>query len=124
MKKYINEEIIKIKNFSIRFSEKLQEKDFIYLFSSPIIENELYKEFNSEISYMDEIKTIFELFKNSGKKYNYKFICADEDVFRDIIINNKTKILHISSHGEYDGTYSLILENLKKKWTKVKIGYQ
>ena len=121
MNKFINEEIIKIKNFFNRFIKKIQKYDLIYLFASPIIENELYVEFYSEISYMNEIKVIFELFKNSGKKYNYKFKCADENVLRDNIINNKTKILHISSHGEYDGNYSLILENLKKNGQKMEL---
>ena len=121
MKKYINEEIVKLNNFINRFSENLQKYDLIYLYASPIIENENYIQFDSPISYMEEIKIIFELFKMSGKKYNYKFNCADEGVLRDILIHNKTKILHITSHGEYDGTYSLILENLKKNGQKMKL---
>ena len=51
--------------------------------------------------------------KNSGKKFNCKLECADEKILRDIIQNKRTKILHISSHGYYDKTYYLALENLK-----------
>ena len=44
-----------------------------------------------------------------------KFECINENILEDVIINNKTKILHISSHGAYDGKfYSLIIENLNK----------
>ena len=64
---------------------------------------------------MEEIKIISKLMKNNGKKFNCKFECANDEVLRDILLKNKTKILHISGHGIYDGKYSLILENLKKK---------
>ena len=41
-----------------------------------------------------------------------------EDSLRDILTNYKTKILHLSAHGKYDGDYagkySLLIENLKQ----------
>ena len=37
--------------------------------------------------------------------------------------NNKTKILHISSHGYYEGTYFLVLENLMKNGQIQKVNY-
>jgi hypothetical protein len=42
---------------------------------------------------------------------NIKFECINEDVLEDIIINNKTKILHISSHGNFEeeDKYSLVV---------------
>ena len=60
--------------------------------------------------------------KNKGKKFNVKFECANEEVLRDSLINNKTKILHISGHGQFDGKYSLLLENLKKNGEVLELG--
>ena len=112
IQKYFKEEIIKIKNSINKISEKVQKYDLIYLYASPIVD-EIFEESDSSISYLSEIRLILELMKNSGKKFNCKLECADEKILRDIIQNKRTKILHISSHGYYDKTYYLALENLK-----------
>jgi len=121
-KKYLNEEIIKIKNKINKYSENLKKYDFIYLYSSPIINDNNYIESESPISYMDEINIIYELMKISGKNYNCKVECINEEKLRNIITHNKTKILHISAHGIYEnGNYSIILENLKKNGQRMDI---
>ena len=112
IQKYFKEEIIKIQNTINKISEKVQKYDLIYLYASPIVD-EIFEESDSSISYLSEIRLILELMKNSGKKFNCKLECADEKILRDIIQNKRTKILHISSHGYYDKTYYLALENLK-----------
>ena len=124
IQRYITNEIIKIKNIINKISDKVQKYDLIYLYASPIINNESFEECDSPISYMSEIRIILELIKKSGKKFNCKIECADEELLRDIITNNKTKILHISSHGDYDGKYYyLCLENLKKCGQVKKVKY-
>ena len=122
-KKYLKEEIIKMKNMINKLSDKVTKYDLIYLYASPIIENDNFEEAGSPIDYMEEIRIISKLMMNSGKKYNCKFECANDEVLRDILLNNKTKILHISGHGHYDGKYTLILENLKKNGQQLKINY-
>ena len=122
-KKYLNEEIIKIKNIINKLSDNVTTYDLIYLYASPIIKNEQFEEAESPIEYMEEIKIISKLMKNNGKKFNCKFECANDEVLRDILLKNKTKILHISGHGIYDGKYSLILENLKKNGQPLKLNY-
>ena len=114
MNKYINEEIIKLKKKFIKYSDTKQQYDLIYLFASPIITDENYNESESPISYIEELRIIAELMQMKRKRYKCKIQCADENLFRDVLIKNKTKILHIAAHGLYDGTYSLNLENLKK----------
>ena len=59
--------------------------------------------------------------KKKGKKFNCLFECMDYEVLRDALMNKRTKVLHISSHGlidikkknERDVEYNLIVENLK-----------
>ena len=115
-KKYVRDEIIKIKSKVNRYSDILTKYDLVYLFSSPMIKNENYQEHESPISYMQEISTIIDLMENSKKAIRCKFECIGEDVFRDVLNNYQTKILHISAHGCFDGKkYSLCLENLKDK---------
>ena len=97
-RKYLNEEIIKIKNKINKILDKVTKYDLIYLYASPIIENENYNESKVPISYSEEIKIIIELMKNKGKQFNCKFECAYEEILRDILVKNKTKILHISEH--------------------------
>ena len=120
-KEYYENEIIKIKNKINKLSDSSKQYDLIYLYASPII-NKHFDESISPISYMDEIRIILELMKNKKKKFNIKFECINEDVLEDIIINNKTKILHISSHGDFNGKYSLIAENLSKYGQKQIVG--
>ena len=87
--------------------------DLIFLYASKINKNEYYKEFNAPISYMEEIRKIIKLMNYNDKKLNLKFECASETTFKDILRNNKTKVLHISAHGSYKKEqYSLVLENL------------
>ena len=52
---------------------------------------------------------------------NLKFECANDKIFEDTLRNNKTKILHISAHGIYNGKYSLVLENLEKNGQILKL---
>ena len=111
-KKYIHEEIINLKNKINKIDDITKKYDLIYLFASPIIDNK--QESNSPISYLEEIRIIINLMKNSKKKFYYKFECIDQDLLRRVIYTYKTKILHISAHGMYDGNYSLVVENLKK----------
>ena len=63
---------------------------------------------------MEEIKILIELMNKKNKKFNCKFECINDEILRNILAENKTKILHISSHGRYDGKYSIVLENLKR----------
>ena len=111
-KKYIQEEIINLKNKLNKIDEISQKYDLIYLYASPIINNG--EESNSPISYLEEIRIIFKLMRDSKKKFYCKFECIGEDVLRKVIFKNKTKILHISAHGTYDGNYSLVVENLER----------
>ena len=119
--KYINKEIINLKYRFNKLSDATKPYDLIYLYASPIVLNEYNLESESPISYMEEIRIIIDLMIHSKKQFNCKFECINENVLRDNLINNKTKILHISAHGEYDGKYSLVVENLKKNGQKKKI---
>ena len=123
--KYYEKEIIRIQNKINKLTDFSQQYDLIYLYASPIILNGNFKESNSPISYMDEIRIILKLMKESKKKFNCKFECINENLLEDIIINNKTKILHISSHGHFEekDKYSLVVENLKKFGQKQLINY-
>ena len=122
---YLNKEIQNLNRIINKYSDICLKYDLIYLYSSPIILDDNYKEFESPISYMEEIRIILELMKNKRKKYNCKFECAGYNVLRDILQNHKTKILHISAHGYFSNPvyfsknkgkeiYNLCLENLKK----------
>ena len=115
MNQYYIDELIKIKNKINHYSDFQENYDLIYLYASPVIENEDYKEHGALISYPEEIKVIIESMKNNGKKFKCKFECLNEEVLKDILMNYKTKILHISAHGSYKGKYYLNLENTKKK---------
>ena len=121
MNNYYNDEIIKIKNKINKYSDIIQNYDLIYLYASPIIKNDNYEESDAPISYMKEIRSILKLMEKTNKKFNCKFECINEEVLKDILFNYKTKILHISAHGSFDGKYSLSLENLKDKGKTLKI---
>ena len=115
----ISNKIKHMKN-EIKYSQNTKEYDLIYLYASPIIdENE--KEFYDRIDYRNEIKDIVNIFKKSGKSYNCLFECANEKIFCECLIQKKTKILHISSHGSFDKSkdkdkdYLLLLEDKGKK---------
>ena len=113
-KKYFDEEIITMKNRIKEFLDIITKYDLIFLYASPIIKNENFEELNAPISYMEETREIIKLMNYNGKKLNLKFECANDKIFEDILRNNRTKILHISAHGAYNGEYSLVLENLEK----------
>ena len=127
-KEYYENEIIKIKNKINKLADSSKKYDLIYLFASPIIymlSKGDFEECDSPISYMNEIRIILELMKNNRKQFNCKFECIGKKLLEDVIINNKTKILHISSHGTFDGkNYSLIIENLGKYGEKQAINYK
>ena len=113
-KKYIEKEIIKlIKQVNI-LDDITKKYDLIFLYASPIIVNDNYKESESPISYLEEIRIIIDLMKKKKKQFNCKFECINKNALSEVIVKNKTKILHISAHGLYDGNYSLVVENLKK----------
>ena len=71
-KKYLKEEIIKMKNMINKLSDKVTKYDLIYLYASPIIKNDNFEEAGSPIDYMEEIRIISKLMKNNGKKYNFR----------------------------------------------------
>ena len=127
IKKYFDEEIFKMKYRINKFLDILMNYDLIFLYASPIIKNEYYKEFNAPISYMEEIRKIIKLMNYNDKKLNLKFEYTSETTFKDILRNNKTKVLHISAHGSYKKEqYSLVLENLGRNgqifyWEKEKL---
>ena len=117
-KNYFNNEMKKLNE---KFEKSLDinlKYDLIYLYGSPIIIDKNYSECTSPISYMEEIRIILKLMEKTNKKYNCKFECIGENNLRDILLKNKTKILHISAHGEYNGNivgkYSLQIENLNQ----------
>ena len=113
--KYLKKELISLKNRINKYSDITRKYDLIYLYASPIIKGDHFEESDSPISYMEEIKIILDLMAKKRKQFNCKFECINEEVFRNILANNKTKILHISSHGIYDGkSYSIRMEDLKK----------
>ena len=113
---YYTNEIIKIRNRINQYTNIIKKYDLIYLYASPVVSDDNYSEYNAPISYMEEIRHIMNIMENSGKKFNCKFECADDEVLRDVLKNYKTKILHISAHGKYDNQkYSLVLENLNDK---------
>ena len=120
--KNIIEQIKRMKNKINNYSENTKKYDLIFLYASPIFRDDEFDLMKIPIKYMEEIKIIVDLMKAKGKQFNCKFECANDEVLRDILINNKTKILHISSHGEYDGEkYSITLENLKDHGQKLSI---
>ena len=108
-------EITSIKN-KIKISRNLREYDLIYLYASPIIDKINEKETNKPINYRMEIKKLIKLFNESGKAFNCLFECANELTFKEVL-KKKTKILHISSHGDIDDNqkYKLKLEENGKE---------
>ena len=120
-KENINDEIINLKYKLNKLSDSSRQYDLIYLYASPIISDDNFNESNAPISYMKEIRIITDLMKNKNKKFNCKFECIDEKILREVLINNKTKILYISAHGVYDGNYSLLVENLEENGLKQEI---
>ena len=126
-KEYYENEIKNLKNKINKLADSSKKYDLIYLYASPIINlssSGNIKESEFPISYMDEIRIILELMKNKRKQFNCKFECIGEKILEDVIINNKTKILHISSHGTFNGNnYKLIIENLKKYGENQAIDY-
>ena len=118
MEKY-SSDILDLKKSINNISGNAIDYDIIYLYSSPIIENG--KELNKPISYREEMEIIINIMKKKGKKFNCLFECMDYEVLRDALMNKRTKVLHISSHGlidikkknERDVEYNLIVENLK-----------
>ena len=123
MKQYYIDEIMKIKNKINKYSDFETNYDLIYLYASPVVENDDYNEHPYLIKYQEEIKNIVELMQNTRKKFKCKFECLNEDVLKDTLINYKTKVLHISAHGSYDGKYSLNLENNKDKGQPIYLNY-
>ena len=121
MKKYYDEEIIKLKKRINKIIDKETEYDIIFLYALPIIKNENYEEYDSPISYREEIRKIIKLMNNCEKKLNLKFECINKKIFEDILSKNRTKILHISAHGSYQGEYSLIIEDLEKNGKKLEM---
>ena len=115
----------KIKNIKHRKNVNKQmtkEYDLIFLYASPLL-NSSGQESESikPINYRKEIKEIVNSFNKTGYSYNILFECANERLFTDVLMNSKTKILHISSHGEHnlkDDEFSLILED-KIKYQKI-----
>ena len=101
-----------IKN-NIIYTQKTKKYDLIYLYASPLIGNkggELY----NPINYRKEIKAITKIFNKTGKSYKCLFECANEKLFKGILMEKQLKILHIASHGDLDQRnekYHLILEN-------------
>ena len=110
---YYNKAIKKIYKNLTNYSDIVHKYDLIYLYASPIIKDCQYTESKSPISYKEEIRIILDLMTMKNKKYKCKFECTDVNVLKHILTNNKTKILHISAHGYFNGKYSLNLENLK-----------
>ena len=114
MQKYFCDEFEHIKYYVNKYSDRKLNYDLIFLYASPIItiNNEEEK---TPIGYMQEIREIIKIMKKKRKKYNCLFECIGYDSFIDKLINKKTKILHISSHGELDkmGKYCLVLEDLE-----------
>ena len=112
-KDYYIKEINKLKKIINKLTDRSKNFDLIYLYASPVVLKN-FCESEAPISYMKEIRIIRELMKNKKKKYKCKLECINEHVLSDVLINNKTKILHISAHGTFDGNYSLIVEDLDK----------
>ena len=114
IKNYFYEQITKMKKVTNKYLDVMTNYDLIFLYASPIIKNENYEEFHAPISYLKEIRKILQIINKNKKKLICKFECADNKIFQEVLTNNKTKILHISAHGFYDGNYSLVFENLEK----------
>ena len=100
-----------------KFSEKYGKHDLIYLYASPLAEDDKGTPVDlARICYREEIKIIYDLMKKKNKKLDCLFKCASDNVLKDTLANRRTKILQISSHGIYnevDG-YKIVLENLEK----------
>ena len=113
IQKYMNDKLENLKNKINKYSEITKKYDLIFLYASPILNKD--KEFNECIEYTKEIRNIIHLMKNRRKKFNCIFECAGFDIFSEVLMKKKTKILHISSHGSLDENcnYSLCLENLQ-----------
>ena len=116
----LSNKIKKVKNEiknNIKYLQKTKKYDLIYLYASPIIGKkggDIYK----PINYHDEIKTITKIFNKSQKSFNCLFECANEKLFKNILMEKQIKILHIASHGdleESNNKYFLILENNLKQ---------
>ena len=97
------QDIIKLKEKLNKYSQNMINYDLIYLYASPIVFNN--EEYNRPISYREEIELIINIMKSKGKKFKCLFECMSINILREILLYKKTKILHISSHGE------LILKN-------------
>ena len=65
--KYIQEEIINLKNKLNKIDEISQKYDLIYLYASPIINNG--EESNSPISYLEEIRIILKLMRDTKRNF-------------------------------------------------------
>ena len=130
---YNNNLIIKLKNKVQKYLENTEKYDLIYLYSSPLFNEDNDKGLASQtISYREEIKIILNLMKKSKKEFKCLFECASDKVLKDVLAKKKTKILHISSHGILENDlikklgqltekqlneqykFDLILENLGK----------
>ena len=122
--KYLEKEAIKIKNIINKLSDKVEKYDLIFLYASPIIlNNGNYTESDSPISYMEEIRIILNLMKNKKNQFKCKFECINDKILKDVLSQNKTKILHISAHGQLENRYSLLLEQVKKNGQICKLNY-
>ena len=121
--KKINNEIIKLNSKINKVSENIQEYDLIYLYASPFFkDDEGHSLTKGKISYREEINTILKIMKRKKKGFKCLFKCASLDVLKEVLYNKKTKVLHISSHGEIDQNgFNLILENLDKYGIEQKI---
>ena len=122
--KYLKDEIIRLKNQINKLSDKATKYDLIFLYASPIIQNDkFYTESIAPISYMEEIRIILKLMKNKKNKFKCKFECINDKALKDILSENKTKMLHISAHGNLENQYSLIVENIQKNSELYNLNY-
>ena len=91
------QEILNLNERLNKYSQNVVNYDLIYLYASPIVNNNFEDE--KPISYREEISIILDILDKKEKKFNCLFECMSQKVLREILINKKTKILHISSHG-------------------------
>ena len=121
----INNDTIILHNKINKVSENIQEYDLIYLYASPFFKDEEgHPPKAGRISYREEINTILKIMKAKEKRFKCLFKCASLDVLKEVLSTKKTKVLHISSHGELGEKYNdfrLILENLDKYGNEQKI---
>ena len=85
--------------------------DLYFLYASPILDIYDQEEYKP-INYRSEIKELINIFEKSKKEYNCIFECADKEKLINAIIK-QPKILHISSHGDFDQKKEYYL-NLEK----------